>query len=274
MRLSRLEHKIRIVQVIPLWKAEGVVAVRPWHRNYGSTTSLAMRASRLILMHPLDNIIWQALTTRQTGFADRNELAARFIPAVGPLGGFAEASQAGYDSLASLAGSDAVALFLDSPQIPAAGWTQIAAKPLLQMLHDGSAVSNHAPGITGLTDADVPEMIALTQLTKPGPFAQRTHELGTYLGIRREGALVAMAGERLLVPGYTEVSAVCTHPDHLGRGYAAALMSAVMKRIRERGETAFLHVRADNDRAIALYRRLGFRDRLLLHLSVIRRNGP
>jgi ribosomal protein S18 acetylase RimI-like enzyme len=224
-------------------------------------------------MHPLDKVIWQALTTRLSGFADRNELAAKLIPAVGPLGAFAEPSRVGYDSLTPLVGGDAVALFLDVPQTPPSGWIQIAATPLLQMLHDGSAVANHAPEIIELAEADVPEMLALTQLTKPGPFAQRTRELGTYLGIRKHGALVAMAGERLRVPGHTEVSAVCTHPDHLGRGYAAALMSAVIQKIRERGETAFLHVRADNDRAIALYRRLGFRDRMLLHLSVIRRKG-
>lgn len=223
-------------------------------------------------MHALDNVIWQALTTRQAGFAEGGDLARRFIPTVSPLGAFAEASQAGYDSLAALAGNHAVALFLDAPQIPPAGWTQTAATPLLQMLHDGSELPNHAPEIAELTEADVPEMTALTELTKPGPFAERTRELGTYLGIRKNGVLVAMAGERLRVPGYTEVSAVCTHPDHLGHGYAAALMSAVIQKIRERGETAFLHVRADNDRAIALYRRLGFCDRVLLHLSVIRRD--
>ncbi|PYX89790.1 MAG: hypothetical protein DMG68_03950, partial [Acidobacteria bacterium] len=118
------------------------------------------------------------------------------------------------------------------------------------------------------------EMLGLTQLTKPGPFGQRTRELGSYLGIRKNGVLVAMAGERLRVPGHTEVSAVCTHPDHLGRGYAASLMRAVMQRIRDRGETPFLHVRHDNERAIGLYRRLGFRDRALLHLSVVRRSRP
>jgi predicted GNAT family acetyltransferase len=114
-------------------------------------------------------------------------------------------------------------------------------------------------------------MIELTTLTKPGPFGPRTHELGTYLGIRREGKLVAMAGERLKVPGYTEVSAVCTHPEYLGNGYAQALMSAVMRGIRERGETPFLHVRGDNDRAIKVYEKLGFRTRKQGHFAVIRK---
>ena len=101
-------------------------------------------------------------------------------------------------------------------------------------------------------------MVELAMLTKPGPFGTRTQDLGTYLGIRSEGKLVAMAGERLKVPGYTEISAVCTHPDHTGKGYAGILMTEVMGGIRDRGEISFLHVRCDNTRAIALYERLGF----------------
>ena len=114
-------------------------------------------------------------------------------------------------------------------------------------------------------------MMELTALTKPGPFNRRTHELGTYLGIRREGKLVAMAGERLKIPGHTEVSAVCTHPEHTGHGYARILMMEIMRRICSRGETPFLHVREDNVRAIELYQRLGFRQRVLLHFAVLRK---
>jgi predicted GNAT family acetyltransferase len=118
---------------------------------------------------------------------------------------------------------------------------------------------------------DSEEMIALTALTKPGPFNNRTHELGTYLGIRCNGRLVAMAGERLKVPGYTEVSAVCTHPEHVGRGYARVLMTEVMRSICERGEKSFLHVREDNVGAIGLYEKLGFRRRARVHLAVLRK---
>ena len=120
--------------------------------------------------------------------------------------------------------------------------------------------------------ADVPEMVALATLTKPGPFVQCTRELGTYLGIRHDGQLIAMAGERMKVPGYTEVSAVCTHPDHIGKGYARALMTEIMRRIRERGEVPFLHVRQDNVRAIELYKKLGFRQRVVQHYAVIRKD--
>ena len=114
-------------------------------------------------------------------------------------------------------------------------------------------------------------MLELTALTKPGPFGSRTHELGTYLGIRCEGQLVAMAGERLKVPGYTEVSAVCTHPEHTGKGYARVLMTEIMRSIGERGETPFLHVRLDNVRAVEIYERLGFRTRGIWHYVVLRK---
>ena len=122
--------------------------------------------------------------------------------------------------------------------------------------------------------ADSPEMVALAQLTKPGPFGPRTYELGTYLGIRNgedtsSGTLVAMAGERLRVPGFTEISAVCTHPSRLGHGYAALLMTELMRRIVARGEQPFLHVRADNTRAVELYRRLGFKERVLWYYAVV-----
>jgi len=133
-----------------------------------------------------------------------------------------------------------------------------------------------APANSGLEVAelglqDSAEMIELTSLTKPGPFGTRTHELGTYLGIRSAGKLVAMAGERLKVPGHTEVSAVCTHPDHTGHGYARLLTTEIMRRIRDRGETPFLHVRGDNTRAIDLYKRLGFRERKSGHFAVLRK---
>jgi predicted GNAT family acetyltransferase len=144
-----------------------------------------------------------------------------------------------------------------------------------EMVYEGDGVPSSSasdPEIVELSAADVPEMMALTALTKPGPFHKRTHELGTYLGIRREKKLVAMAGERLKVPGYTEVSAVCTHPEHTGHGYARILMIEVMRRILERGETPLLHVREDNVRAIQLYERLGFRLRVLLHFAVLRKD--
>ncbi len=227
-------------------------------------------------MHPLDNVIWQALTTRDAQFAESFEEARRFVREVGPLGAFREYGDRGYESLAGLIETGGtVGLFLDDAYEARAGWSFVVGAPLLQMIADsGTAHHDAANGHAGFVELGTPdsaEMIELTAMTKPGPFSTRTHELGTYLGIRKDGKLVAMAGERLKVPGHTEVSAVCTHPEHTGKGYAAALMTEVMRRIRERGETPFLHVRQDNTRAIGVYKQLGFRERKLGHFAVLRK---
>ena len=225
-------------------------------------------------MHALDNVIWQALNTRQASFAEACGTARRFFCEVTSLSAFETPNDEGYAALAELVGAGgAAAVFLDQDYEARAGWERVGGAPLVQMVCEnghGSAASNGSAAIVELGPRDSPEMVELTTLTKPGPFGSRTHELGYYVGIRQEGKLVAMAGERLKVPGYTEVSAVCTHPDYLGRGYAGALMTEVMQQIRERGETPFLHVRADNARAIALYERLGFRIRRRGYFAVLR----
>jgi len=228
-------------------------------------------------MHALDNVIWQALITRQARFAEISDRARRFVHEVSPLAGFEEPNDNGYASLSKLVGAGTTAaVFLDIPYSQRSGWEFVVGAPLLQMVAEPASRSGHPTSSNGyelleLGPADSPEMLALTALTKPGPFGTRTHELGTYIGLRQEGKLVAMAGERLKIPGYTEISAVCTHPEHNGKGYAGLLMTEIMHRIRDRGETAFLHVRQDNARAITLYERLGFQARKLLHFAVLRK---
>ncbi len=231
-------------------------------------------------MHALDNVIWQALTTRDSAFAEGTGRARRFMREVTSLTAFEREGPEGYAALAELVGAGGTAaLFLEQVYKARGGWEMLAEAPLLQMVCEGDglpkrwAESVPVPEIVRLGAADSPEMMELTSLTKPGPFGRRTHELGTYLGIRVEGKLVAMAGERLKVPGYTEVSAVCTHPEHAGKGYARMLMLEVMRGIRERGETPFLHVRRDNARAIALYERIGFRTRVMPHFALLRKVG-
>lgn len=128
----------------------------------------------------------------------------------------------------------------------------------VQMVDDG-LVAAPDPEAEVLGPADVPDMLALVERTRPGPFLPRTIAMGTYLGIRARGRLVAMAGERLHPPGWTEISAVCTDPGHRGRGLATRLVRAVAAGVRERGETPFLHTAAANATAIRLYESLGFR---------------
>lgn len=226
----------------------------------------------------LDNPIWYALSTEQSWLAQGNGLAKRFPTDVAPLGALRDQSAAAYDALEEILSGGVIALFLEREPDPPSGWAIQHSGEMYQMIYE-TPVRGTETGATGnliqdaireLAPADVPEMLALTKLTEPGPFRPRTIELGGYLGIRDSGSLVAMAGERLHITGFTEVSAVCTHPEFRGRGYGNALVSAVASRIMWRGETPILHVKADNVPAVRLYERLGFKVRARLHLTVVR----
>ncbi len=124
-----------------------------------------------------------------------------------------------------------------------------------------------------LNDDDAPAMRDLAALTKPGPFYVSTHRLGGFVGIKDQGSLVAMAGERMKLDGFTEVSGVCTHPSYRGRGYAAALISHVCGEMQKRGDIPFLHSYAANGGANALYESLGFRLRSLVSLTRVGRSS-
>jgi len=227
-------------------------------------------------MSPLDNPIWQSLITTHAHFAEISNAARKFPHEVSVLAGLFEPTTENYDSLAAMMHpGERVGLFLQDPPNPPAPWVIDRTCPLLQMLCEkrstpAAATRGKRPEFIRLTKADVPEMLALTKLTNPGPFGARSHELGNYFGIRVAGTLAAMAGERLRLAGYTEVSAVCTHPDHLGHGYASALMGVVMDHICSRSELPILHVLPENTRAIQVYERLGFAKRAMLHLAVLR----
>lgn len=150
------------------------------------------------------------------------------------------------------------------------GWQTVMTLELAQMVGDRVTGSPY-PEAIALANADVPEMIDLVVRTEPGPFLPRTIELGDYLGIRRDGELVAMAGERLRLQGWTEISAVCTDPAHRGQGLATRLMGALIMAIQARSERVFLHVLASNTGAIRLYEELGFRIRETATLTLITR---
>lgn len=150
------------------------------------------------------------------------------------------------------------------------GWRTVRSLDLVQMVEERVAATECAEAIP-LGPADVPDMLELVAQTEPGPFLPRTIELGEYLGIRRDGVLVAMAGERFRLEGWTEISAVCTRPDHRGRGLASCLVGALIDGIQRRSERAFLHVMSTNVGAIRLYEGLGFRAHRRTTLTVVTR---
>jgi ribosomal protein S18 acetylase RimI-like enzyme len=159
----------------------------------------------------------------------------------------------------------------DAPQPD--GWKAVQAFELVQMIEERVAGAECADAVP-LGPADVPDMLELVAQTEPGPFLARTIELGDYLGIRRDGALIAMAGERFHVHGWTEISAVCTKPEHRGEGLASRLMGALIAGIHRRSERAFLHAMSTNTGAIRLYESLGFRVRQHATLTVVTREAP
>ena len=221
----------------------------------------------------LNNPIWNALSTDQSHLAQSNHLAKRFPRDVAPFGAMKAQSPSEYEALAQILSGDTAALFLASKPVLPADWSMRLSGDMFQMTFDAPPPAEPNQSFRKLTQEDIPEMLALTKLTEPGPFLPRTIELGAYYGIHDSGLLVAMAGERLRLTGFTEVSAVCTHPNFRGRGYGNALMSVVISGIMNRDETPFLHVKTDNP-ALALYKKLGFQIRAQLYLAVIQQTAP
>ena len=223
--------------------------------------------------HPLDRPVWRALTSRQSALALGDARAMRLDPAYGL---FAAAADMEADSLAALGRllpDDGVVWSVEAeepPPPPGGGVVQRAAVNQMVAI-DLRPPQASTVEIVPLGEADAAEMRALAHLTEPGPFFERTHQLGDFIGVRQGGVLAAMAGERLMPEGFTEVSGVCTHPDHRGKGYAAILTHAVARAIQDRGETPFLHVYAGNAAAITVYERLGFRLRKVMAMSVLAR---
>ena len=220
--------------------------------------------------HPLDNPVRSSLAGPHARFAERRGSVLRYPADVCPfLAMPAEPVATDWVDAAGLAGPGGLLPLAAVQVAPPAGWA-------VEMLGDGVQMTGEGvpgradPGAVPLGLADVPEMLGLTRRTKPGPFLPRTVEMGTYLGIRCGGALVAMAGERLHPPGWTEISAVCTDEAWRGHGLASRLVLTVAAGIQARGEIPFLHALASNVTAIRLYEELGFRLRRPVVFSVTR----
>lgn len=222
--------------------------------------------------HVLDRPVWTALTTRQAEHALGGDRARRFAPDVGPLAAARDDDPGSVAALAALVPGDGTIVLLQAtPVVLPPSLVAVTRAPGVQMVLERLAPVETAGSIERLTEADAAAMLELATLTRPGPFAARTGCLGEFWGVRDRGVLVAMAGERMRQPGFTEVSGVCTHPDARGRGLARALSAAVAARILARGETPYLRAYETNTGAIELYRSLGFRLRRSMHVAVVAR---
>jgi predicted GNAT family acetyltransferase len=222
--------------------------------------------------HPLDRPVWNALHSGWAALAQGNGRAVRLEPAFGPFAAAQDASPEAQAALAALAPDDGQLWIVETgPVAPPPGMAIVRTAALAQMVAEAPRPRAAALPALDLGDADAAEMRALAELTQPGPFAERTHRLGGFVGLRENGRLIAMAGERMRLPGLCEVSGVCTHPDRRGRGLAGALMSIVIARMTARGETPFLHSYASNAGAIALYESLGFKRRREMVVTVVER---
>jgi predicted GNAT family acetyltransferase len=223
--------------------------------------------------HVLDNPVWHALTGRQAALSTGMATARRYLPDISPWAAAADDSPAGLDALAPLIPENGYVILVRKSERPFE--TQLVAPAMTFEGFQMAAQNIEAPpdraDCADLGDADAADMLELANLTKPGPFSARTHVLGGFIGIRHEGRLIAMAGERFKLGGYTEVSGVCTHPDFRGKGYAGLLSRIVAARILARGEVPILHVFVTNTAAIRLYEQLGFTIRERLRGAAIRR---
>ncbi|NCT94182.1 MAG: GNAT family N-acetyltransferase [Chitinophagaceae bacterium] len=223
-------------------------------------------------MHPLDNPIWQALHSADKRFRLGADPVAYFPEDVEPFAALPNWSvynqQVLHDRLPP--GRSWFSITAETIQF-SPQWT-IAVDMLLDQMvctKIPDPLPSHA-SCRLLTQEDVPAMLTLTGKTKPGPFLANTIALGNYHGVFVNDALAAMAGERLHLDDYTEISAVCTDPQHSGKGYAAFLVAKLANMIAETGKTPFLHVRQDNTRAIQLYQQLGFEQRISPYFAIFR----
>ncbi|MCX2723690.1 GNAT family N-acetyltransferase [Roseibium salinum] len=228
------------------------------------------------MTHPLSRAVWSALTTRQDAFAAGGTLARRFDPAVSPFAAARDNSPAALEALAELVGPGADRVYLlqgEDIALPDSLEAEMTAPGVLMTERTPSSRPAGDAAIVALGPQDIPEMVALAELTRPGPFTSRTPDLGTFWGVKLDGRLAAMAGTRLALDGYTEISGICTHPDYRGRGLASVLFVHVAAEIRKRGDTPILHSYADNHGAIALYRKLGFEIWSRVNVAVVRRRA-
>lgn len=225
------------------------------------------------MISPLDNPVWEALCSKQSHFNLGNQVLKYFPANVAPFVGLQNWTGNDLQELINHLPAERSFSFMIAKDVTLPASFDITFTTPLYQLYCPVLMPFANPGISirRMGNADVPQMLALTETTKPGPFYERTIDFGNYVGIFNNDQLVVMAGERLKVNGYTEVSAICTHPDFLGRGYASFLLSKISEHIVNEGNIPFLHVRQDNSRAIGVYKKLGFQIRTDVYFAVFKK---
>lgn len=221
----------------------------------------------------LNNPIWSALISDNTGLGSGTDVVRLFDAEIAPFAGLKADTRENFLTLFNLVEEErVVVLFSPKLDLDISPFEFAVPIPGYQMVFEGElAEAGLDEDCVILREKYVPEMLELTSLAQPGPFLKRTIEFGGYRGIFNEGRLVALGGQRLKVNGYTEISAICSHPDHNGQGYGSRIMYAVIRDIMAAGNVAYLHVRADNTRAVELYKRLGFVIRRDMNFYVLKK---
>jgi predicted GNAT family acetyltransferase len=225
------------------------------------------------MKHILDRPAWSALTSRHSALSQGGDLARRYDPTIIPFAAARDDSAESVKALGELAGPEESLVFVqaDAIVLPRRHVATLTATGVQMILkRTPSKVSDER--IERLADADAPAMLELATLTRPGPFTLRAQALGEFFGVKVDGRLAAMAGERMKTDAFAELSGVCTHPDFQGRGLGKLLSIFVTHRILDRGETPFLHAFATNKAAISLYESIGFELRTMMNVAMIRRD--
>lgn len=239
----------------------------------GGTKTFSTMTKISTFNQPLDNPIWNALNSGNKHLGFGNECVKYFDSQIAPFAGMKELNQESLEKLYDLLPDESVVAIViaDTLKIEKP-WQILNQEPIYQMVYERATLfPERNINFIPLNTSHVPAMLELTALTKPGPFLGRTIEFGNYYGIFDGDRLVAMAGFRMQTDEYIEISAVCTHPDSVGKGYGTTLLTFLANQIISRNLIPFLHVRVNNTRAIELYKSLGFSIRQTMNLSIIKK---
>jgi predicted GNAT family acetyltransferase len=235
-----------------------------------TTTTSAPETS---LGNPFDQLVWRSLSSNHASLSQSRPLCKRYDPNVAPFGALEHQGAKAVSSLAELIDHGQEVCLIDQRADIPDRFELLSNSKVCQMLHDGrrNSMQTGDPVIRKLQRVDVPQMLKLIALTFPGYFRAETYKMGNYFGIFENRNLVSMAGERMSVPEYREISSICTHSEHRGKGYAARLTQFLIDMHSSHGMQSFLHVGEQNASAKALYEKLGFLTRNIVEVNLYRR---